>query len=164
LKTAAAAVMLLMMPAGVVAQPKVLSNFELDAITAAGILVDVGSFSAAFGDLTRTRTDARTVAFAGKHLDVGIGTTKGQALACCGENAEVEVGSAVRGIGDIVHGAAHGIEYDGPPLEYGFSMGFVVAVSFEKHLAMVEKLRAAAAEFRPELSMPGRSAITSDDD
>jgi hypothetical protein len=152
LKTAAAAAMLLMMPAGVVAQPKVLSNFELDAITAAGILVDVDSFSIAIGDVGRAGTDAKTFAFAGKQLDLGVGVTTGQALACCGENAEVEVGSAVRGIGDIVHGATHGIEHDGRPLAYGFSVGFVVAVSFEKHLAMVEKLRAAPAELRPGLS------------
>ena len=128
----AAAVMSLMMPAGVVAEPKLLSNSELDAITATGVLVNVVSLSTAFGDLTRTGTDAKTFAFAGKHLDLGVGITKGQALACCGENAEVEVGSAVLGIGDIVHGVTHAVDHDGRRLAYGVSVGFVIAISFQE--------------------------------
>jgi hypothetical protein len=152
LKTAAAAMTLLMLSTGVVAEPKVLSDFELDAITAAGILVDVDSFSMAIGDVGRAGTDAKTSAFAGNQLDLGVGLTHGRAFACCGKNAEVEVGSAVLGIGDIVHGVTHAVEHDGRPLAYGFSVGFVMAVSFAKHLATVEKLSTAQADFRPELS------------
>jgi hypothetical protein len=151
-KTAAAALMLLMMPAGVVAEPKVLSSSALDAITAAGILVNVSSVASAAGNLSRTRTDANTSAFAGKQLDLGVGLTKGRAFACCGKNAEAEVSSAVLGVGDIVHGVTHAVEHDGRPLAYGFSVGFVIAVSFEKHLATVEKLSTARADFRPEFS------------
>ena len=126
--------MLLLMPAGVVADPKVLSDLELDAITAAGVLVDVSSVAAASGDLTRTATDAKNFAFAAKHLDLGIGFTKGQALACCGDDAEVNVDSAAVGIGDIVHDIAHAVEHDGRPLAYGLSVGFVIAVSLKEYL------------------------------
>jgi len=133
----AVAMMLLMMPAAVVAEPKVLSDIELDATTAAGILVDVSSVAVALGDLTRVGTDAKTFAFAEKHLDLAIGFTKGQALACCGDDAEVDVGSAAVGIGDIVHGIAHAVQHDGRPLAYGLSVGFIIAVSFGEYFAAV---------------------------
>jgi hypothetical protein len=132
--------------AGGATQPTVLADSELDSVTAAGVLVDAGSFAAALGDFGHTLTDANTFVFGGEHLDLGVGTTTGQAFACCGEDADVEVGSAVLGIGDIVHGVAHGIEHDRGLLAYGFSWGLVVAVSFEKRLAMIEELRLALAD------------------
>jgi hypothetical protein len=141
------------------AEPKVLADWELDSITAAGVLVDVSSIAAALGDFAFTQTDANTLAFVGEHLDVGVGVTMGEALACCGEQAAVEVGSAVLGVGDIVHGAAQRIEHDGRPWAYGLSVGFVIALSFEDHLvairdqrvAMLDELRAVLADFQFEL-------------
>jgi hypothetical protein len=138
----------------------VLSEFELDAITAAGVLVDVSSMAAALGDVAAVRTDANTGVFVGKHLAVGVGTTIGQALACCDGDADVAVGSAVVGIGDIVHGTTHSVEHDGRFLDVGLSVGLVVALSFENHsatardahLAMLEELRAELANFRVELA------------
>jgi hypothetical protein len=126
----------------------------MDSVTAAGVLVDVASFAAALGDAGHARTDASTFVFGGKYLDLGFGITRGRAFACCGEDADVEVDSAVLGIGDIVHGVAHGVEHDGPPLAYGFSVGFVVAVSFENRLAMLAELGAALADARTGLSDP----------
>jgi hypothetical protein len=148
----------------VVAEPKVLADWELDSITAAGVLVDVSSIAAALGDFANAKTDADTSVFDGKTLDLGVGITMGQVLACCGDDAEVEVGSAAAGIGDIVHGVTHAVEHDGRPLAYGLSVGFVLAVSFEEHfakehfamardehLAMLKELRAALADFHFEL-------------
>jgi hypothetical protein len=132
--------------AGGIAQPTVLADSELDSVTAAGVLVNVGSFATALGDFADTRTDANTFVFGGEHFDLGVGITTGQAFACCGEDADVEVGSAVLGIGDIVHGVAHGIEHDRGLPAYGFSVGLVVAISFEKRLAMLEELRAALTD------------------
>lgn len=158
-KGAVTIVLGLMTPGSVVAEPKVLADWELDSITAAGVLVDVSSIAAALGDFAKTKTDADTFAFGGKTLDLGIGITIGQALACCGEDADVEVGSAVLGIGDIVHGTTHRVKHDGRHLAYGLSVGFVVALSFEdhfatardEHLAMLKELRAALADFHFEL-------------
>jgi hypothetical protein len=145
--------------AGAADEPTVLSDVELDAITAAGVLIDVSSIAAALGDFAHTQTDANTFVFGGEHFDVGVGITTGQALACCGDDADVEVGSAVLGIGDIVHGVTHAVEHDGRPLAYGLSLGFVIALSFdrhfaldrEEHLAMLQELRAALADFHFEL-------------
>jgi hypothetical protein len=143
---AAAAVMLgLIIPTSVAAEPQVLSDLELDAITAAGVLVDVGSFATALGDGGRTRTDAITFALDGEEFDLGIGLTIGQALACCGEEADVDVGSAVFGMGDLVHGITHTVEHSSRFLTEGFSMGFVLVISFEslvreQHLAMLRQL------------------------
>jgi hypothetical protein len=74
------------------AEPTVMSDFEADAITAAGVFVDVSSMAAAMGDVAAVGTEADTVAIGTEHMAMGIGTTVGEALACCGENAEVEVG------------------------------------------------------------------------
>jgi hypothetical protein len=157
---AAATVVLGITTSADAAEPMVLSEFELDAITAAGVLVDVSSMAAALGDVAAVGTDANTGVFVGEHLAVGVGTTIGQALACCGGDADVAAGSAVVGIGDIVHGTTHSVEHDGRFLAYGFSMGFVVALSFgepfvtlrDEHVAMVEQLRAELANFRVELA------------
>jgi hypothetical protein len=163
---AAAAVVGLATSAGAAGEPTVLSDLELDAVTAAGVLLDVSSIAAALGDFANANTDANTFAFDGKTLDLGVGTTIGQALACCGEDADVEVGSAALGIGDIVHGVTHAVEHDGRPLAYGLSVGFVIALSFKEHpatvrderVAMLEELRAALADFHfalPDAAMVG---------
>jgi hypothetical protein len=138
---AAAVVLLLMMPAGVVAGPKVLSALELDAVTAGAIAVNVSSVAAAFGDLTHTDTEAKTFAFDGENVDLGVGRTVGQALACCGEEADVEVGSAVFGMGDIVHSSTRAVKHGTRLLVYGLSVGVVVAVSFDRPLAALRDLR-----------------------
>jgi hypothetical protein len=140
------------------AEPTVLADLQLDAVTAAGVLVDVSSIATALGDFGDARTGANTFVVSGEYLDQGVGTTMGQALACCGEDADVEVGSTAVGIGDIAHGVAHGIEHHGRGLAYGFSFGFVVAISFERHQAMREKSRAALADLRFGLS----DALSSD--
>jgi hypothetical protein len=142
-KAAAAAMMLLMMPSGGVAEPTVLSDSELDAITAAGVLVDVRSVVAAFGDATRTLTDAKTFAIAGEGFDLGVGRTVGQALACCGEEADVEVGSAVFGVGNIVRRSTRAVKNGNRFLVHGLSAGFVVAVSFDGRLAALRDVRPA---------------------
>jgi len=139
---------------GAAEEPTVLSDVELDAVTAAGVLVDVGSFASALGDLAGIRTDAATSAFGGETFDVGLGSTVGLALACCNEEADVAVGSAVVGSGDIVHGTTHSVEHDGRFLDLGLSVGFVLALSVEKHfgmardehVAMLERWRAALAD------------------
>jgi hypothetical protein len=158
-KGTVAIILALMAPGDAMAEPKVLADWELDSITAAGVLVDVSSIAAALGDFAKAKTDADTFAFDGKTLDLGVGITMGQALACCGEEADVEVGSAVLGIGDIVHGFTHRVEHDGRSLAHGLSVGFVLAMSFENHsatvrdahLAMLKELRAALADFHFEL-------------
>jgi hypothetical protein len=137
---AAALVLGMSTSASFAGEPKVLSDLELETVTAAGVLVDVNSVAAAFGDSTRSFTDAYTSVIEGKNLELGIGFTLGQALACCGENADVEVGSAVLGVGDIVHGGTRGGKLDGGILAGGLSTGFIVAVSFKDPLAMVQDL------------------------
>jgi hypothetical protein len=137
---AAALVLGMSTSASFAGEPKVLSDLELETVTAAGVLVDVSSVAAALGDSTRSFTDANTSVVDGKSLDLGIGLTTGQALACCGEDASVQIGSAVQGVGDIVHGGTRGGNLDGGILAGGLSTGFIVAVSFKDPLAMVQDL------------------------
>jgi hypothetical protein len=156
---AAAAVVLGMTTSAIADEPMVLSDFELDAITAAGTLIDVNSLATALGDFAHTRTDANSLAFNGEDLDLGVAFTIGEALACCGEDADVEVGSEVLGVGDVVHGVTHTVKHRSRDWTWGLSIGFVVAVSFaehvarnrDQHLAMLKDLRAAVADFHFEL-------------
>jgi hypothetical protein len=164
LRWAAAAVVLgITTSDGAADEPTVLSDLELDAVTAAGVLVDVGSFAAALGDLAGTRTDADTFVSGGAAFDLGVGRTIGLAFACCDEEADVAVGSAAVGSGDIAHGITHSVEHDGRFLNLGLSLGFVLALSVEKHfataldehVAMLERWRAALADRLPELPDAG---------
>jgi hypothetical protein len=133
--TAATAVLLVLItPIGLAAEPRVLGDLELDGVTAAGVSVDVDSVAAAFGDRTRILTDAHTVAVPGKWFDLGIGLTLGHGYACCGEAADVEVGSTVLGVGDIVHRGTRAFKRDDGISAQGLSTGYVVAVSFNKSL------------------------------
>jgi hypothetical protein len=141
-------------------EPMVLSDAALDAITASGVLVDVASRAAALGDFGHTRTDADTLVISKEDLDLGVGVAIGQALGCCGEEADVEVGSAVLGIGDMVHGTTKRVGHDGRRLAYGFSVGLVLVMSFENphatmravHLDAQRIARAALADLHLELS------------
>jgi hypothetical protein len=145
--------------AGGAAEPTVLADLQLDSVTAAGALVDVTSVAAALGDAARTYTDADTFAFNGEAFDLAVGLTMGRALACCGEDADVEVGSAVLGIGDYIRASTRRVEHDGRRLAYGLSVGFVLAASFKKpwgmdweeRLAIFGETRAALAELQSVL-------------
>ena len=140
---AAAIVLGMTTSAGLADEAKVLSDRELDSVTAAGVFVDVNSLAAASGDRTRTFTDADTFTIAGKSFDLGVGFTLGKALACCGEEAAVEVDSAVLGVGDIVQGAKQAVKNDNGHLALGVSAGFVVAVSYDDPVKMLRELRRA---------------------
>jgi hypothetical protein len=139
-RAAAALVLGMTTSISVAGEPKVLSDLELETITAAGVLVDVNSIAAAFGDSTRSFTDANTSVTEGKSLDLGIGLTTGQALACCGEDASVQISSAVQGVGDIVQRGTRVLRFDDGISVEGLPAGFVVAVSFKDPLTMVQEL------------------------
>lgn len=155
MNTAATAVLLaLITPIGVAAEPRVLDDLELDGVTAAGVFVDVDSVAAAFGDRTRTLTDARTVAVPGGWFDLGVGLTLGHGFACCGEAADVAVGSTAVGVGDIVHRGTRAFkDHDGISAQ-GLSAGYVVAVSFNEPL-LSHNLRPALASVRSKLRDSG---------
>jgi hypothetical protein len=124
----------LVLPIGVAAEPRVLGDLELDEVTAAGVFVEVDSVAAALGDRTRTLTDAKTVTFPGSWFDLGIGLTLGHGFACCGEAADVAVGSTADGAGDIVRRGTRAFQdHDGISAQ-GLSTGYVVAISFNQPL------------------------------
>jgi hypothetical protein len=150
---AAAAVVLGMTSSAAAAdEPTVLSDLELEAVTAAGVLVDVSSFAAGFGaDRVRTLTDAKTVAAGGRRVSVGVGLTLGHGYACCGESADVEVGSAVLGVGDMVRGDTLELKYDDGISAQGLAAGYVIALSFHKPLVKLEDLRSALVNVRSGL-------------
>ena len=143
-------------------EPTVLAELELDSITAAGVAVDVGSFAVARGDLTLAFTDADTIALSREAYDLGLGFTRGFALACCGKEAAVEVGSVAVGSGDIVRGTTHSPDQDGGDgsrWALGHTLGFVLALSFKKNWggtsgqrdAIVGELNATYADLDTQL-------------
>lgn len=148
--TAAATVLLgLFLPVTVAAEPRVLGDPELDGVTAAGVFVQADSAAAAFGDRTRTLTDAQTLTLPGSWFDLGVGLTLGHGFACCGEDADVAVGSTASGAGDIVHrGTRAAKDHDGVSAQ-GLSTGYVVAISFRQPL-LSHNLRIPLASVRAQ--------------
>lgn len=147
-------------------EPMVLADLELASITAAGVVVDVGSFAVARGDLTLASTDADTIALSREAYDLGLGFTRGFALACCGKKAGVEVASVAVGSGDIVRGTTHSSGQngdDGGRWVVGHSLGFVLALSFKKNWggtsgqreAIVGELNATYADLDTQLRAGG---------
>lgn len=146
-KAAAAVLALFIMTTGVAAEPRVLGAPELDQVTAAGVFVDVDSIAQAFGDRTRTLTDARTLTIPGRWFDVGVGLTFGHGYACCGEATDVAVSSTADGVGDIVHRDTRvSRDHDGVAAQ-GLSTAYVVALSFRRPL-LSHNLRAPLASAR----------------
>ena len=150
---AAAAVVLGMMTASGSAAEEalVLSDLDLDAVTAAGVFVDVDSIAVGRGDRTRLLTEADTFAVVGDKFDLGVGITFGHGFACCGEEADVEVGSTVLGVGDLVHRGTRILKHDDGVAAQGLSAGYVVAVSFNEPLRTLQGLRPALADARAGL-------------
>ena len=146
---AAAVVLVMTTSAGVADEATVLTDLELDAVTAAGVLAEVNSLASAFGDRTRTLTDADTFAVTGKSFDLGVGLTIGHGYGCCGEEADVVVGSAVDGVGQIVRRGTRNVKYDDGHSAQGLAAGYVIAVSLKQPL--LRELRPALDEVRDGL-------------
>ncbi len=115
------------------AEPELLSDAEMDTITAAGVVIAVDAYAAALGTLALTRTEARTLTSAiQKRIEIGIGFAEGQAYACCDEGASVVVGSSAAGSGDVVSGSSfshvfHGAALTGRGTVEHFSFGYSAA-------------------------------------
>jgi hypothetical protein len=135
-------------PTVVTAEPQVLADSELDAVTAAGVLVDVSSVAQAVGDQIVADTGAYTVVRGEPIVQLGIGFTEAYASACCGEESDVVVNSMAVGAGDIVHGRKYTVEFRGATynvgkgfshFSYGYSAAFVLAISSEDGFEMLHQ-------------------------
>ena len=125
-------------PVGLVAQPRTLTAFEMDGVTAGGIRVDATAFAQASGDfaLAQTRSDAFVRSIDEREL--GIGFAEGFAFACCRRASAVAVHSSVSSTGEVVHsetraatfrGAIAGRDNEVSHFVYGYAAAFLVARS-----------------------------------
>jgi hypothetical protein len=135
-------------PMGVAADPRVLANSELDAITAAGVLVNVESVANAIGDHIVAGTSAHTSVRGGPLFQVGVGFSDGYAAACCGEESDVLLDSTAVGAGDLVYGKTYTVEFRGATytvgggfnhFAYGYTAAFLLAISLEEGFEMVQQ-------------------------
>ncbi|MGH6918612.1 MAG: hypothetical protein ACREJ0_13025 [Geminicoccaceae bacterium] len=130
----------MMTPTAVTAEPQVLADRALDAVTASGVLVNVSSVASAIGDHVVADTSSYT-SVDGRHpIEVGIGFSDGYATACCGEESDVALDSTAVGAGDRVYGKTYTVEFRGAAytvgggfgdFAYGYTAAFLLAVSFE---------------------------------
>jgi hypothetical protein len=139
----------MMTPAGVAADPQVLTDSELDAVTASGVLVNVSSVASAFGDHIVADTNAYTSVRGGPFIEVGVGFSDGYAAACCGEESDVVLDSAAIGAGDLVYGKTYTVEFRGATyavgggfnhFAYGYTAAFLLAISLEDGFEMVQQM------------------------
>lgn len=135
-------------PAVVTAEPQVLGESELDAVTAAGVLVAVSSVANARGDRSVTNTNAQTSVRRGGLFEVGVGISEGYATACCGEESTVALASSAVGAGDLVYGKTYSVEFRGGAytvdggfdyFTYGYTAAFLIAISFEDGVEVVRQ-------------------------
>jgi hypothetical protein len=148
IRTAMALMFGMMTPAEVAAEPRVLADSALDAVTASGVLVSVNSIANAIGDHIVANTGAYTSVRGGPLVEVGVGFSDGYAAACCGEESDVLLDSTAVGAGDLVYGKTYTVEFRGATyavgggfshFAYGYTAAFLLAVSFEDAFGMVQQ-------------------------
>lgn len=134
----------MMSPIAVMAEPKTLTESQMDSLTAAGIHIEVRAFASAFGRdaIARTRAFAAT-GITEERIDVGVGFAEGQAFACCGSESDVAVHSRASSSGDIVRSTTYDFELRGAAVTldgeasyfaYGYTAAFLVALSLDDRL------------------------------
>jgi hypothetical protein len=157
IRTAMALGFAMMTPTGVAAEPQVLADSALDAVTAAGVLVDVSSVARAVGDHIVADTDAYSSIRTERLVEVGVGFSDGYAAACCGQESDVVLDSTALGAGDRVYSTTYTVEFRGATyavdggftyFAYGYTGAFLLAISFEDGL---EILRQTVQERRDEV-------------
>ena len=138
----------MMTPTVVTADPQVLADSELDAVTAAGVLVAVSSVAHAVGDHIVADTSSYTSVRGGPLIEVGVGFSDGYATACCGEDSDVVLDSTAIGVGDLVYGKTYTVEFGGAIytvdggfgyFAYGYTAAFLLAISFEEGYELVQQ-------------------------
>jgi hypothetical protein len=130
-------------PAVVLASPKVLTDAQMDGVTAGAIRVDAVAFAQALGDiaLTRTRTHTLTGPLH-RRFEFGVAFAEGVAFACCSRTSEVVVASGTSSTGHVVYSKDYTYEFRGAIagrrgqvryFAYGYSASFLVALDFGDH-------------------------------
>jgi hypothetical protein len=122
-------------PCVTMAEPRTLADVEMDAVTAAGVVVEVDAYARALGTIAVTRTDARA-ALTGiieEGIEIGAGFAEGQAYACCGNGSSVVVGSIAAGGGDVVYSGSfshvfHGAAVTADGALERFALGYSAAL------------------------------------
>ena len=134
-------------PTVVAAEPQVLGDYALDAVTAAGVLVAVDSVAIAVGDHIVADTGAYTSVRTEGLFEVGVGFSDGYAAACCSDESDVLLDSTAVGAGDLVFGKTYTVEFRGAAyavdggfayFAYGYTGAFLLAISFEDAFEMAQ--------------------------
>jgi hypothetical protein len=124
------------------AGPKILTESEMDGVTAGAIGVEAIAFARASGD--HALAQSRSNALAGTindRIEFGVGFAEGLAFACCSRQSEVTVHSTASSTGQIVHSATYAFKFRGAiagPSDqvsyfaYGYTAAFLVALSFDE--------------------------------
>lgn len=109
--------------------PIILTAFDMDRVSAAGVSVEMDSFALVSGEFGQTDTDVITgvVALGPKQIGYGFGT--GEAVACCGDDSEVLLDMTASGTGDYVFADTHTVYGSDGVTKFGISQGIVLALS-----------------------------------
>ena len=132
-------------PCFAIAEPRLLADAEMDAVTAAGVVVEVDAYARALGRLASTRTDAHALTSRlGDGTEVSAGFAEGHAFACCGKGSSVAVGSSAAGGGDVVYGGSFSHVFHGAALTsdgaiqrfaFGYSAALLLTASSDRLLS-----------------------------
>jgi hypothetical protein len=108
---------------------EVLTDSQLDSVTAGSVWVGVDALAAAEGSLALTYTETSTLAFRPGKGVVSIGRGSGTAYACCGTETYAAVHTAGGGDGDILIVRSQSVQISRP--NDSLAKGRIIVVSVD---------------------------------
>lgn len=140
-------------PATAAPQPMALTVAELDRVTAAGVSVDIETLAFATGQFGQTETDLVTGVVSRGPLVLGYGFGSGEAVACCGPDAEVRLDTIATGTGSYVFEDTFTAYANNGGVKSGITNGLVLALSGLPR----DVLAAATQHYISKISVPPSS-------
>ena len=129
--------------------PIQLTAFVMDRISAAGVSVEMDSSAMVSGQFGQADTDVMTgIVGLGPNV-IGYGFGSGEAVACCGDDSEVQLDMTASGAGDYVFAETH-TAYGGNGItKFGVAQGIVLALSGPSR----EALESATRDYVSQLAL-----------
>ena len=112
------------------AEPMTLTPDQMDNVTAGAASVDVVSLAGSKGQSGAADTSTFVRLVNTRWVQVGFGVGTAQALACCGDGADVGVGAKGIGAGDHVFSTEHVVVHHGNGFAHGVAVATVFVVSW----------------------------------
>ncbi len=121
----------------------------MDQVSAAGVGVDLDVAALASGQFGETDTNAITGVVANGPRVIGYGFGSGEAIACCGDDADVQLDVTASGEGEYVFSDTYTAYGSDGVRKFGVAQGIVLALSGPSR----EELVAATKDYLDQIAL-----------